>query len=63
MLDPEKYYRINRQIIIHINAIGEMYAYSKSRVRIELVPPCDFETIASTERSGSFKKWLSGNNE
>jgi len=60
MLDPEEYYRINRQIIIHIKSIKEMYTYSKSRVKIELNPPCDFETIASTERSGSFKKWLSG---
>ena len=60
MLDPETYYRINRQIIININAIKEMYSWSKSRVKIELDPPCDFETIASTERSGGFKKWLSG---
>lgn len=63
MLDPEFFYRINRQIIININSIREMYTYSKSRVKIELDPPCDFETIASTERSGNFKKWLSGNSE
>ncbi len=60
MLDPERYYRINRQIIINIRAIREMYAWSKSRVKVELDPPCDFETVASTERSGSFKKWLDG---
>ncbi len=60
MLDPEKYYRINRQFIIHIKAISEMYSYSKSRVKIELDPPCEIETIASTERSGEFKKWLGG---
>jgi two-component system LytT family response regulator len=60
MLDPDRFFRINRQIIISIDAIREMYSYSKSRVKIELNPPCDFETIASTERSGGFKKWLSG---
>lgn len=60
MLDPDTFHRINRQIIININAIREMYSYSKSRVKIELDPACDFETIASTERSGKFKKWLSG---
>ena len=60
MLDPDIFYRINRQFIINIKAIGEMYSYSKSRVKIELNPPCEIETIASTERSGDFKKWLSG---
>ena len=60
MLDPALFFRINRQIIININSIHEMYAYSKSRVKIELNPPCDFETIASTERSGNFKSWLAG---
>ncbi|MCF8368479.1 MAG: LytTR family DNA-binding domain-containing protein [Bacteroidales bacterium] len=60
MLDPDKFYRINRQFIIQMKAIKEMYAYSKSRVKIDLDPPCEIESIASTERSGDFKKWLSG---
>ncbi len=60
MLDPGKFYRINRQFIINIEAIKDMYTYSKSRVKIELNPPCEIDTIASTERSGDFKKWLSG---
>ena len=60
MLNPDEYYRINRQFIIHIKSIDEMYTYSKSRVKIELTPPCEIETIASTERSNKIKKWLGG---
>ncbi len=60
LLNPEKFYRINRQFIINIKAIKEMYGYSKSRVRIILEPECEHETIASTDRSGDFKKWLAG---
>lgn len=60
MLNPEKFYRINRQFIIQYKAIKEMYGYSKSRVRIVLEPECEQETIASTDRSGDFKKWLAG---
>lgn len=60
MLNPEKFYRINRQFIIQYKAIKEMYGYSKSRVRIVLEPECEQETIASTDRSGDFKKWLTG---
>ena len=58
MLDPKTFFRINRQFIISINAISEMFSYSKSRVLIKLNPPAKHETIVSTERSGDFKLWL-----
>ncbi len=58
MLDPKIFIRINRQFIISIHAISEMFTYSKSRVLIKLNPPCKHETIVSTERSGDFKLWL-----
>lgn len=60
MINPEIFYRINRQFIIQYKAIKEMYGYSKSRVRIVLEPACELETIASTDRSSDFKKWLTG---
>ncbi len=60
MLDAAQFYRINRQFIINFKAIKDMYSYSKSRVKIILDPPCEIETIASTERSGDFKQWLTG---
>jgi len=58
MLDPKVYFRINRQFIISIHAISEMFSYSKSRVLVKLNPPAKHETIVSTERSGDFKLWL-----
>lgn len=59
-LDKNTFFRINRQFIISIAAIKNMYAYSKSRVKIDLNPDCDLESVVSTERSPYFKKWLSG---
>jgi DNA-binding LytR/AlgR family response regulator len=61
-LDPEKYFRINRQFIISIDSIEQMFAYSKSRVKIRLKPNIDIETIVSTERSPHFKAWLGDEN-
>jgi len=58
MLNPKYFFRINRQYIISINAITEMFAYSKSRVLIKLSPAAKHETIVSTERSADFKLWL-----
>ncbi len=58
MLDPKDFFRINRQYIIGIQSIAEMFAYTKSRVLIKLNPPAKHETIVSTERSAEFKLWL-----
>lgn len=60
MADPRAFFRINRQFIVNIESIKEMYAYSKSRVKLLLSPPTDKETVVSTERSPAFKKWLVG---
>ncbi len=60
MLDPGTFFRINRQFIVNVAAIKEMHPYSKSRVKVDLDPPIDLETIVSTERSAEFKKWLVG---
>ncbi len=57
-LDPKTFFRINRQYIISIHSIAEMFAYTKSRVLIKLTPPAKHETIVSTERSAAFKQWL-----
>jgi two-component system, LytTR family, response regulator LytT len=58
MLDPKVFFRINRQYIIGIHSIAEMFAYSKSRVLIKLNPTAKHETVVSTERSADFKLWL-----
>jgi two-component system, LytTR family, response regulator LytT len=62
VLDPSIFFRINRQFIISVNAIAEMFAYTKSRVLIKLKPACKHETIVSTERSAAFKHWLDDSN-
>ncbi len=63
MLDPARFFRINRQFIITVEAIHEMHAYSKSRVKIELLPPCEHEAVVSTEKSPHFKRWLTNVDE
>lgn len=59
-LDPKRFYRINRKFIISYGSIQNMVAYSKSRVKIDLVPPPPnaMDVVVSVERSGPFKKWL-----
>jgi hypothetical protein len=60
MLDPQVFFRINRQFIIHINAIREMFPGAKAKVMLSLNPPIDYEAVVSSDKSGLFKKWLVG---
>ncbi len=58
--DHAVFFRINRQFIVNIKAISKMISYSKSRVKLLLIPITSIETIVSTERSPNFKTWLTG---
>ncbi|MBK9177144.1 MAG: response regulator transcription factor [Flavobacteriales bacterium] len=59
-LDPQKFIRLNRQLIVHLHSIKELLAYSKSRVKVLLDPPYGDDAIVSSERSAGFKRWLAG---
>ncbi len=60
ILDPEKFFRINRKMIISFDAIKNMIPFSRSRIKIELNPPApkEVEALVSVERASSFKEWL-----
>lgn len=60
ILDPAIFFRINRKMIVNIEAISKMSAHSKSRVRLTLQPGFSEEVVVSSERSPVFKEWLKG---
>lgn len=60
MLDPDQFFRINRQYLICLKSIDEMRTYSKARVIVTLKPPVKESPVVSSERSADFKQWLAG---
>lgn len=60
MLDPQEFFRANRQYIICLKAISEMKTYTKARVMIWLQPATKEEVVVSSERAAEFKRWLDG---
>lgn len=60
ILDPHKFFRINRQFTISISSILKMIPASKSRLKLLLKPETRYETITSFERTAKFRKWLVG---
>lgn len=62
LVDPSAFFRINRKYLVNMEAISNMVAWSRGRVKLELKPKADdeFDTVVSIERSADFKKWMDG---
>jgi DNA-binding LytR/AlgR family response regulator len=59
MLDPRKFFRINRDCIINIDSISIMQSYSSSRLQIALKNEPKSELfVVSREKVADFKKWI-----
>ena len=59
LLEPNHFFRLNRQFITTIGAIKDAIAYSNSRLKIILQnPPNKEEILISREKVENFKNWL-----
>lgn len=58
MLDPEKYFRINRKYIVSIDACTNILAWTNSRLRLKIDGIDDSDIIVARERVVEFKSWL-----
>jgi DNA-binding LytR/AlgR family response regulator len=59
MLDPRKFFRINRECIVNINAITLMYSYSSSRLQLTLKENEKSDLfVVSRDKVTEFKRWI-----
>ena len=58
MLDPEKYFRINRKYIVSIDACTNILVWTNSRLRLKIDGIDDSDIIVARERVVEFKSWL-----
>ena len=58
LLDPQKFYRANRQYIIHIDAIQSVKPHENAKLAVYLKPPLKYEVDISREKAPAFKKWF-----
>jgi DNA-binding LytR/AlgR family response regulator len=57
-VDPKSFFRINRKVMININAIQKINTYFNSRLKIVSTNLTDDDSIVSRERVNDFKDWL-----
>ncbi len=60
VLDPQKFFRINRQMIVNVEAIRKISSFFNSRLLLVIDPPYSEDVIVTRSRSTEFKEWLDG---
>ncbi len=58
MLEPEKFFRINRQFLVSINAIQTVKPYFKGRLIVYVNPKSEVDVVVSSEKASAFRAWL-----
>jgi DNA-binding LytR/AlgR family response regulator len=58
ILNPELFFRVNRQYIVQYRCISRIDILSKSRIRIETDPRAEDEILVSSARTSEFRQWL-----
>jgi DNA-binding LytR/AlgR family response regulator len=57
-LQPANFFRINRNLLVNIEAVKKVHAWLGGRLKLETLPATTAETIVSRERVNGFKEWL-----
>ncbi|WP_422084018.1 LytR/AlgR family response regulator transcription factor [Ulvibacterium sp.] len=59
VINPRLFFRVNRQVILHINSVKFVHKYYKGRLKIELQNKwAPKEIIVSSRRVAGFQAWL-----
>lgn len=57
-LPPNNFYRINRHLLVNIEAVQKVHTWLGGRLKLELLPTTAADTVVSRERVNGFKDWL-----
>ena len=57
-LQPDNFYRINRHLLVNIEAVKKVHTWLGGRLKLEICPATTAETVVSRERVNGFKEWL-----
>ena len=58
LIDPEKFFRINRKNIVNRDAISDIVVWSKTRLKLKLKAELDESPVVSRDKVNQFKEWL-----
>lgn len=59
-IEPGKFFRVNRKMLVALQAIKDVHIYPKSRLKLELIPKTEEDVFVSIDKVTPFKNWLGG---
>ena len=57
-LNPEQFFKINRQVIVGSNAIVKIHTYFQGKLVVETKPTHSEKIIVGKDKAAEFKRWL-----
>lgn len=58
ILNPDRFFRLNRKYIARIDAIASFRPVSRGRIRVDLLPPVREQVVVSQEKAARFRTWM-----
>lgn len=58
MINPEQFFRVNRNFLVNINCISEIISYSTNRLKLQLCTETTQDIIVSRDKVSEFKHWM-----
>lgn len=57
-LNPNSFFKINRQIIINIESIKRVHSFFKGKLKLEIQPEHTEDIIVGKDKAADFRRWL-----
>jgi DNA-binding LytR/AlgR family response regulator len=57
-LDPDQFFKVNRQVIINIDAIRKVHSFFQGKLKLETKPSHTEEIIVGKDKAAAFKRWM-----
>lgn len=57
-LNPKQFFRVNRQFIVHLDAIEQVHNYFNGKLKIVIKKNTDVEVIISRDKANALKAWM-----
>lgn len=57
-LNPDIFFKINRQFIVNIDAIKRVHSYFNGKLKLEIKPSHTEDIIVGKDKAAAFKRWM-----
>ncbi len=57
-VDPNQFFRVNRGVLVSLQAIEDIISFSNRRLKLHLKHPPESEVLVAREKVSPFKEWL-----